>query len=80
MLRQRLDPNFIPAPGQPELARPFFAIPPGPYFARLRDELKPLTYHLVGRKTALLTKKDWQTILQHSPDLADALIQSFAFP
>lgn len=80
LLRQRLDPNYVPAPGQPELSRPFFAIPPGPYFARLRDEFKPLTYHLVGRKTALLLKKDWQIALQHSPDLADALIQSFAYP
>ena len=79
MLRQRLDPGYVAAPGRTDVARPFFAMPRGAYFDRLRDELKPLTYHLVGRKTALLSKKDWSTILQHSPDLADALIQSFAF-
>jgi hypothetical protein len=78
-LRQRLDPGGAADHRQPHAARQDFAIPPGAYWQRLRDELKPLTYHLVGRKTGLLSKKDWSTVLGHSPDLGDALIQSFAF-
>jgi len=35
-----------------------------------------LTYSLVGRKTKLMPKDEWATILGHSPDVADALIQS----
>jgi len=35
-----------------------------------------LTYSLVGRKTKLMPKAEWATILGHSPDVADALIQS----
>jgi phage terminase large subunit len=78
-LRQRLDPGGATDHRLPHLSRQDFCIPPGPYWQRLREELKPLTYHLVGRKTGLLSKKDWATTLGHSPDLADALIQSFAF-
>ena len=51
----------------------------GPWWDRMRDELKVLTYSLVGRQTALMTKEDWCTTVGHSPDLGDALIQSFAF-
>ena len=39
-------------------------------------ELRPLTYTLVGRKTRLMPKDEWAAILGHSPDIADALIQS----
>ena len=46
------------------------------YYVRLVDELRPLTYGLVGRKTKLMPKDVWATILGHSPDVADALIQS----
>ena len=42
---------------------------------RLVDELRPLTYGLVGKKSKLLSKDVWATILGHSPDVADALIQ-----
>jgi len=35
-----------------------------------------LTYGLVGKRTKLLPKDEWATILGHSPDVADALIQS----
>ena len=49
---------------------------PGPYYVRLVDELRPLTYGLVGKRTKLLPKDEWATILGHSPDVADALIQS----
>jgi len=55
--------------------RPFH-FSPGPYYVRLVDELRPLTYGLVGKMTKLLPKDVWATILGHSPDVADALIQS----
>ena len=55
--------------------RPFHFCP-GPYYVRLVDELRPLTYGLVGKRTKLLPKEEWATILGHSPDVADALIQS----
>lgn len=77
-LRQRLDPEGSDDHRHGR-GRPAFAIPPGPHWARLREELGKLTYHLVGHKTALLAKDDWKIVLGHSPDLADALIQSFAF-
>ena len=48
----------------------------GEYYVRLVDELRPLTYGLVGRKTKLMPKDACATILGHSPDVADALIQS----
>ncbi len=35
-----------------------------------------MTYGLVGKMTKLLPKDVWATILGHSPDVADALIQS----
>jgi hypothetical protein len=53
-----------------------FTFCPGPYCIRLVDELRPLTYGLVGKKTKLLSKEERATILRHSPDVADALIQS----
>ena len=55
--------------------RPFYFCS-GPYYVRLVDELHPLTYGLVGKKSKLLPKDEWATILGHSPDVADALIQS----
>ena len=55
--------------------RPFH-FSPGPYSVRLVDELHPLTYGLVDKMTKLLPKEGWATILGHSPDVADALIQS----
>ena len=36
----------------------------------------PSTYGLVGHKTKLMPRDQWSTILGHSPDVADALIQS----
>ena len=66
-----------PTPHAPrfEQQRPFHFCP-GPYYVRLVDELRPLTYGLVGKMTKLLPKDVWATILGHSPDVADALIQS----
>ena len=40
---------------------------PRAYYARLVEELRPLTYGLVGRKTKLMPKDQWSTILGHSP-------------
>ena len=51
-------------------------LPTGPYYVRLVDQLRPLTYGLVGKLTKLLPKDVWAAILGHSPDVADALIQS----
>jgi hypothetical protein len=79
LLRNRLNPEHIPDHRAPESYQAPFHIPPGPYWARMRDELKVLTYSLVGRHTKLMLKKDWATLLGHSPDLADTLIQSMAF-
>jgi hypothetical protein len=79
MLRNRLNHEHLPDARNLDKHQPFFCIPRGNYWSRMRDELKALTYHLAGYKTQLLTKEDWAIVVGHSPDLADALIQSFAF-
>ena len=63
-------------PAHSDRATAAFPLLPGEYYVRLVDELRPLTYGLVGRKTKLKPKDAWATILGHSPDVADALIQS----
>jgi hypothetical protein len=78
-LRQRLDPEGADDHREPGKHRPDFSIPPGDYWPRLREELAALTYDLAKHQTRLLAKDDWKTVLGHSPDLADALLQSFAF-
>ena len=77
-LRNRLDPQHVPDLRAPHSGQTPFAIPNAPWWQRLREELAPLTYELAGRQTKLLPKKDWAEILGHSPDVADALIQTFA--
>ena len=77
-LRQRLDPQHVPDMRAPHSSQPPFCIPPAAWWGRLREELRPLTYECVGKLVKLLPKKDWTEILGHSPDIADALIQSFA--
>ncbi len=79
MLRNRLNHEHIPDHRNPDSFQPAFVIPPGDYWSQMRDELKALTYSIVGHRTALLSKEDWCTVLGHSPDLADCLIQSFAY-
>jgi hypothetical protein len=79
MLRNRLNVEHIPDHRFPDSHQPVFCIPPGDYWARMRDELKALTYSIVGHKTALMTKEDHAILLGHSPDLSDCLCQSFAF-
>src|SRR5208282_2355698 len=86
-LHNRLDtrhPVYAPPtpaggpPGIPPraiLQRGFYFCP-GDYYVRLVEELRPLTYSLVGRKTKLMPKDEWAAILGRSPDVADALIQS----
>lgn len=78
-LRTRLDVTHVPDVRSPHSGQVPFSIPPGPWYPRLREELKPLTYELKGKLTKLLPKKDWSEILGHSPDVADALIQSFSW-
>lgn len=77
-LRQRLDPQGADDHRKPA-SRQDFSIPAGDWWPRMREELLPLTYDLAGAKTRLLPKEDWCVAVGHSPDLADALIQSFAF-
>lgn len=82
-LRQRLEPGIDLAarPENPHAAplKIPFSIPPGPYWPRLREELKTLSYSMAGRKIKLIPKDDHATALGHSPDIADSLLQSFAF-
>jgi hypothetical protein len=88
-LRNRLDTTHpVYAPPVPSPASCCGPCPPrlipqrdfyfcsGDYYIRLVEELRPLTYGLVGRKCKLMPKDEWATILGHSPDVADALIQS----
>lgn len=78
-LRNRLDPNWCPDPRAPGARQPPFHIPPAPWWAPMREELKALSYDLVGKQTRLISKQAWSDRLGRSADLADALIQSFAF-
>ena len=77
-LRQRLDPQHVPDMRAPHNSQSPFCIPPAAWWGRLREELRPLTYECQGKLVKLLPKKDWTEVLGHSPDVADALIQSFS--
>jgi hypothetical protein len=77
-LRRRLDPEESGDSSRPHERQPAFYIPPGTYWDSMREELSQLKYELVGRKTKLENKEDLAKRLGRSPDLADALIQSFA--
>jgi len=76
-LRNRLDPSQRDGAGLPH---PQFSIP-REFIGRLRRELRELT-HTPGLRgqVVLRTKEDMQAALRHSPDFADTLAQSFAFP
>lgn len=79
-LRQRLDPErLVPAPSGPMVPQSPFSIRPE-FMAPMRDELQGLRYTLdpTGR-VCLEIKEDFVKRLKRSPDLADAMIQSFAF-
>jgi hypothetical protein len=77
-LRTRLDASWIPDPRRAHVLQPHFHIPPGPYWVQLRDDLRTLTYDLVGKQTRLLPKLDHKARLGRSPDHGDTLLQSFA--
>jgi hypothetical protein len=79
LLRQRLDVMHAPDIRTPHSGNEPFSFAPGLYQSRLRIELEPLTYSLVGKQTKLLPKDEHALILGHSPDVSDALIQSFCF-
>ena len=49
------------------------------WWPRRREELLALEYETVGGLTQLILKKHLCARLGRSPDLGDALIQSFAF-
>ena len=68
----RYEPPAGSPPAHTRTQLPFHFCP-GVYYARLVEELRPLTYGLVGHKTKLMPKDQWSTILGHSPDVADAL-------
>ena len=78
-LRLRLKPDHPADLNVPELAQRPFAIPRGPWWAKLREELAALTFDEVNGQTRLILKKDLEIKLGRSPDISDALIQSFAF-
>jgi hypothetical protein len=78
-LRNRLDQQYAADMRRPHLMQVPFTFAPGSYLARLRDEIKPLTYECYGNVVKLMDKEDWAIILGHSPDVADALIQSFSW-
>jgi hypothetical protein len=78
-LRNRLDPNWVPDPRNPH-ARPLpFTIPQGAWWPRMREELSALAYETSEGHTRLIDKETLCARLGRSPDLADALIQSFAY-
>jgi hypothetical protein len=81
-LRQRLDPNrLVPAAGGVPRPQPPFRVPPPFLAAGLREELQGLKYDedRTGR-VCLEPKEEFARRLKRSPDRADALIMSFAFP
>jgi hypothetical protein len=78
-LKNRLDPNWVPDPKYPHMTGAPFHIPAGPCWPALREELLLLSYDLSGKQTRLIGKEELQARLGRSPDLSDALIQSFAF-
>ena len=78
-LRNRLDQQHVPDIRAPHTMQEPFSFCPGAYQARLRDEIKPLTYELYGSAVKLLPKDEWCDLLGHSPDVCDTLIQSFSW-
>jgi hypothetical protein len=77
-LRNRLNQEHVPDIRSPHLLEVPFTFTPGTYFERLEEEFRLLTYSFAGgHQTKLLPKEEWATILGHSPNLADALLQSF---
>lgn len=72
----RFDPEHSPDPNSKARQHPFH-VPAAGWWPQMREELKALTYDLIGTQTRLISKEDWCDILGRSPDLADALLQSF---
>lgn len=70
-LGRRLNPDLNPQP---------FHIPAG-YGERLRRELQATRYQITAKsKIQIIPKKDIAARIGHSPDWADALSMTFAFP
>jgi len=76
LLRNRLDATHAADMRAPSVMQMPFSFPFGEYYSRLVDELRPLTYNLIGKFTRILPKDDWTDAIGHSPDIADTLIQS----
>lgn len=82
VMRQRLDPNrtTTTAAGGVAVRQAAFAIP-REHLAAMRDELQGLRYTQDAKgRVCLEAKEDMVKRLRKSPDLADTLGQSFAFP
>ncbi len=80
-MRQRLDPgHLVTTPGGLMLEQAPFSIPPE-YLRVLGPELRGLRYFLLpGDGVELEAKEHLTARLRHSPDHADCLLMSFAFP
>jgi len=80
-MRQRFDPEHLSQLGPgPGVRQPIFAVRPE-WVGAMRDELQGLRYqHDKKGSVELEPKEDLARRLRKSPDLADALIMSFAFP
>jgi hypothetical protein len=81
MVRQRLDPaRMLELPGGVMVPQHPFAIRPE-WVGWMREELQGLRYSQDNSgAVALEVKEDFAARLRHSPDFADTLMQSFAFP
>lgn len=78
-LRQRLDPDRLVQLTHGTWAKqPPFAIAPE-WLAAIAPEARELRYRLRGKLTELEPKDEMVKRLKRSPDLVDALIQSFAY-
>jgi len=81
MLRQRLDPDrMVTDPrGKPCRQHPFSIRPD--HLVLLREEVQGLRYQSAKSGAVELEPKERLSArLRRSPDIADALIMSFAFP
>jgi hypothetical protein len=77
-MRRAFDPDYNPNPDRLSRRSKTFHIPPGAWWPRLREDLKTLSYDFVLKRTRLLAKEDWCDRLGRSPDVGDALLQSFS--
>lgn len=78
-LRQRMDMTFTPWTPKGWRVQVPFNFAPGKYIERLREDIRPLTYSLVGKAVKLLDKDLHSAALGRSPDVYDTLAQAHTF-